>query len=137
MQSSLVKRLAVLETSQPATNSVSEDDPRVVAYRAKAHQRLADKVLEAETGIKTHERLSPAEQVAYWRERVEEAEYSIANHGKTPDDDLQSALMGGASQRVMQELNYELACESIAELRKMLAEAERAVISSAIVIDIR
>ena len=126
MRSNLANRLAELESAKPAIKRLSEDDPRVIAYRAKSHRRLAEKVLEAETGIKTHERLSPAEQVAYWKERVEEAEYSIANHGKTPDHDLQSGLMGGASLRIMQDLNYEMAVEDIAEFRRMLAEAQEA-----------
>ena len=59
MRSNLDKRLADLESAQPAIKSVSEDDPRVIAYRAKAHQRLSDLVLETTTGIATHERLSP------------------------------------------------------------------------------
>ena len=62
----------------------------------------------------------------YFQELLDEAEYAIANHGKTPFDDIQSSLMGGPSLRIMQELNYELALEDIAELRKKLAEAQEA-----------
>ena len=126
MRSSLDKRLVALESVQPAIKAISEDDPRVVAYRAKAHQRLSEMVLEATSGIETHERLSPPERVVYFQELLDEAEYAIANHGKTPFDDIQSSLMSGPTLRIMQELNYEVACENIEELRENLALAKEA-----------
>ena len=125
-RSDLSGRLAVLE-SEAATNGprLAEDDPRVVAYRAKARQQLAELVEESTTGIKAHERLSPAKQVLYWRGKVAEAEALIASNGVADDDYIAALWMGDTTLKIFQKLQFEIASENIDEYREMLLAAEQ------------
>ena len=124
-KSDMSRRLAVLESEATMNGPrLADDDPRVVAYQARAHQQLAELVEETTTGIKTHERLSPAKQILYWQGKVAEAEALIASNGVADDDDISALLMSGTTLEILRELRLEVATENIDEYREMLLAAE-------------
>lgn len=119
-------RLAILESvTVEIDNRCVEDDPRVIAYRRKARQNLCSLIQESETGIKEWELLDLPERVQYWREKVAEAEYLIESKGVSADDDIAALTMSEVTLRIIRELSFEIASESIDEYRQMLVSAEQ------------
>lgn len=125
-KSDMSGRLAVLESGATMNGPrLAEDDPRVVAYRARAHRQHAELREETDSGVKAHERLSPAKQILYWRGKVAEAEALIASNGVADDDDIAALLMSGTTLKILRELRFEIASENIDEYREMLQAAEQ------------
>lgn len=125
-RNSLTGRLATLESATASEEKQCfEDDPRVIAYRKKAMQRLCNLVQESKTGIKEWERLDLPGRVQYWREKVAEAEYLIESKGVSADDDIAALWMNEVTLRIGRELSFEVASEGIDEYRQMLASAEQ------------
>jgi hypothetical protein len=125
-KSDMSGRLAVLESEATMNGPrLADDDPRLVAYRARAHQQLAELREETDSGVKAHERLSPAKQLLYWQGKVADAEALIASNGVAEDDDIAALSMGDTSRRILQELRFEIASENIDEYRAMLQSAAR------------
>jgi hypothetical protein len=125
-KSDMSGRLAVLESEATMNGPrLADDDPRVVAYRARAHQKFAELREETDLGVKAHERLSPAKQLLYWQGKVADAEALIASNGVAEDDDIAALSMGDTSRRILQELRFEIASENIDEYRAMLQSAAR------------
>lgn len=125
-RSDISGRLAVLESEATMNGPrLADDDPRVVAYRARAHQKLAELREETDSGVKAHERLSPAKQLLYWRGKVAEAEALIASNGVAEDDDIAALSMNETTLRILRELRFEIASENIDEYREMLLAAEQ------------
>lgn len=125
-RNSLTGRLATLESATASEEKQCvEDDPRVIAYRKKAMQRLCNLVQESKTGIKEWERLDLPGRVQYWREKVTEAEYLIESKGVSADDDIAALWMNEVTLRIGRELSFEVASEGIDKYRQMLASAEQ------------
>ena len=125
-QNNLSGRLATLESAMASEEKQCvEDDPRVIAYRKKATQRLCHLVQESKTGIKEWERLDLPGRVQYWRKKVAEAEYLIESKGVSADDDIAALWMNEVTLRIGRELSFEVASEGINEYRQMLASAEQ------------
>lgn len=119
-------RLAVLESEATMNGPrLADDDHRVVAYRARAHRQHAELREETDSGVKAHERLSPAKQILYWRGKVAEAEALIASNGVADDDDIAALLMSSTTLKILRELRFEIASENIDEYREMLLAAEQ------------
>jgi hypothetical protein len=77
MVNKLSFRLDALESAAQTAPNVMNDSPEMEARREKARQRLAERIEEYRTGVKTWERLDPLGRIRYFQEKISDAEADI------------------------------------------------------------
>lgn len=118
MTRKLSSRLESLESAAASSTRHRQDSKEGIERREKAMRRLAEKVEEVRTGIPAWKSLSHAKQVRYWRERMKEAEQTIAGgiEGIRPTPGVALGI-----DLAMRELAVTVATREFADAQEQLA----------------
>lgn len=119
MTRKLSSRLDSLESAAASSTRHCQDSDEGIERREKAMRRLAEKAEEARTGIPAWKSLSHAKQVRYWRERMKEAEQTIAGgvEGIRPTPGVATGV-----DLKMREMSFSLAPGELAKAQEQLAK---------------